>query len=776
MTGCDELMSHLIAPDDLDIISKHKAEQQDVIRVHKLVFAPDHKTFAVTTRMYGDIGPYSLTDSNSVRISIHSPQSKAAPRLVGMRNVKMENFTKKDIQVLTVVDLTQPQEVLNRIRDYIIELRAVLNDSNLHVSFIYGDSISKTRYATDYILQKYMVQEQAPFSMLYRAISTNYDVMLSHQGCWTNARRMAMLVFADSDIYDDKTDMPIDPDHYEYEEDLARKSDNPNPNLLVCFADMSRHSDNTHTKAQDLLVVKHLCERTRGIFMTTYNGTEFKNTLLRVFHISEDANEFVFENPDGKVYIGNFETLTVHFNSVKNDSLVARFSTVINEGSFYKPIFVNGRPTVAIILLGALLSALIIFSIWLLLQFVVPYISYQLFRRKYVIRYAGRNMGIGKTLVAEACYLCKEPFQTGDEVVVKCQHTMHKSCWDENGYHCTEYSDRCKHGSHYYNSHDLTDRRNAPFYMKWIIIATMATTLAWMMFISRSHHVTAFFVRRLVSWAVGVEPGSAEALALLPDNAISPLASFGFTVGLSLTVAIAILSVRLANVSRNILNILARGVVAGIICFVAFVLTNVLIIVTELTAYAFLLEWIPWVLTAFVIAWCGTYGTKVRLRKILILPSVFISLLSMYLWWLFYNNTIDYRLGLLLGFIFFGIGLAACIATVAPRSERYFLHVGGAIKEMDIALFKWFRNAPDRVVTIGKSLDCSLQLSWDISGNVAPIHAEIRLHRHVPYLTALEEGVIVNGRSAQVGKRIWLYHGTSFAIGNTTFQYIEKDI
>ena len=55
------------------------------------------------------------------------------------------------------------------------------------------------------------------------------------------------------------------------------------------------------------------------------------------------------------------------------------------------------------------------------------------------------------------------PFETGEKIVVKCGHTMHKTCWDENEYHCPEYSDRCEHGTHYYNRQNLTDSRNASF-------------------------------------------------------------------------------------------------------------------------------------------------------------------------------------------------------------------------------------------------------------------------------------------------------------------------
>ena len=95
---------------------------------------------------------------------------------------------------------------------------------------------------------------------------------------------------------------------------------------------------------------------------------------------------------------------------------------------------------------------------------------------------------------------------------------------------------------------------------------------------------------------------------------------------------------------------------------------------------------------------------------------------------------------------------------------------------MDIALYKWLRNETDRVVTIVKSVDCSIQLSWDINGKAAPVQAEIKKYKNGLRLTALEEGVIVNNKPLEPGKETWLYHGKKFTIGNTTFTYIEKDI
>ena len=780
LTSCDEIVSHFASPDDLDFVSDVKTDKQEAMQVHKIEFSPDYKTFTVTTRMYEDIGPYSLTDTTKLRIEVKSSNSgitmngRSTPRLIGMRNVKQDNIAKKEVQVLALVDLTQPQAVLNRIHDHLIELRSVFNDANLHVSFIYGDSVGQTRDATNYVLDNYLIEDNAQYVMLYRSIYQKYEEMLSHRGPWATAKHMALLIFSDNEIYNNATDRPIDPEHYIYETNLTLMSEKPDPNIMVCYADM-KLADNKSGE-EDLLVIRHLCEQTRGCEVHPYNGTVFKNHLLQAFNISPDANEFVFENSDGKVYCGSFETLAVKFYSVEADTLVTSFKTVINKGNFYNPIIVHGLATPVIILMGIVLIGFIIVIVWLLLQFVIPFISYKLFSHKYVIRYAGRNMGFGKSMVAEACYLCKEPFAEGDEVVVKCSHTMHKSCWDENGYHCTEYSDRCKQGHHYYNSQNLMDHHNAPFYMLWVIAAILATTLAWIMFISRSHRVTAFWIRKLVCLLEDVEPGSPEFANLMADNAISPLPSFGFSMGLFMTLAIAILSTKLLNVRYNIWNYVLRSLSAAIICYTAYIVTNVIIIVSGLQSHAFLLEWIPWVFSACVISVLGTYRTRVKLRKKLILPTVIISILSMHVWWAFYDNAIDYRLLLLLGFLFFGIGLAVCIATVAPRSERYFLHMEGAVKEMDVALFKWFRNAPNRVVTIGKSLDCSIQMSWDISGSVAPVHAEIRLHHNTPYLTACEEGVIVNGKVQGIGEETWLHHGSKFTIANTTFTYIEKDL
>ena len=760
LTGCDQLVAHFVDTDDLDLLDNLAPQKKDATHVQKVVFSPDYKTFVVTTRMSEDIGPYSLTDTCQVKTLIEESAEGIAksqhsqPRLISERNLKAENIYKSGVKTLVLIDATLPQTTLDRIRNYVIELKAVFSHDNLYAAFMRGDSVTKSMLITDYILDHYFKKDAADSVFLYRSILQKKDEMTSRQGPWSDARKMALLIFSNEKIYNETTDSPFDPNHYLLEEQMV--NDVTDPDFLASYVSMKSTQGGTNNESA---VLRQFCSRSHGIYMSSYNGTSFKNNLLTIFHISPDANEFTFENPDGKVYRGNHETLTVKFVDTKNDSIITSFSTTINEGSIYNPIIVHGEALPIIIIRSLMLALIIILGVWLLFQFVIPFIRYRIFLKRYVVRYTGTNMGIGNTMVQEKCYLCKQPFETGEKIVVKCGHTMHKTCWDENEYHCPEYSDRCEHGTHYYNRQNLTDSRNASFYMKWIIMAIVAAWLAWLGFIVKDFSITKFFVSKLI-----------------PEESISPLASFGLFIGFFLTLGISVLSTKIVNVHYNEMGILLRAVLAALGCYLVFLFSNILVIAADIQILGFLIEWISWTISGFIITLCGTYGTRIKLRKSLLLPGIAVCILSMYAWWLFFDADIDYRVLLLFSFIFYAVGLAVSVATLAPRSERYFLRVQGAVKEMDIAIYKWFRNANDRVVTLGKSVDCSLQLSWDIMGHVAPVNAEIRLYKQVPYLVALEEGVFISGKPVVIGKKVWLSHGKSFTIGNTTFTYIEKDL
>ena len=453
---------------------------------------------------------------------------------------------------------------------------------------------------------------------------------------------------------------------------------------------------------------------------------------------------------------------------MKDDHLIASATASAREGSLYRPIIVNGDPLREVILEGLAAGLFIMLVIYLVFQFIVPFIRYRLFLRKYVVRHTGRKMALGDITVAESCYLCKEPFKEGDEVVVKCEHTMHKSCWDENEYHCPEYGRHCKHGSHFYDKRNLLDKRNASFYMKWLLMAVLAALFAWITFTIVSHHTD----KHILEYLLPVEHLTGEA----STTHMNQLPFSAFSVSFFLTLGIAWLAFPTKRL-LTWLDIILRSLVAGLSMAILYLLVSAGSLALHLNAFGFYLNLIPWIISSFLIAFLGTYGSRIKLKKSIILIAVAVSLVSMYVWSTFYMFIrVDFRVLLLYSFMIYTVGIALAVASAAPKSEHYFLHVQGAVKTMDVALYKWFRANPGAIVSIGKSVDCSLQLSWDLQGNVAPVHAEITMKKGVPQLKALEEGVYFSGKPLPVDKYKNLYHGNSFQIGQTLFTYLEKDI
>ena len=103
------------------------------------------------------------------------------------------------------------------------------------------------------------------------------------------------------------------------------------------------------------------------------------------------------------------------------------------------------------------------------------------------------------------------------------------------------------------------------------------------------------------------------------------------------------------------------------------------------------LEWIPWALTGNLIVFASTFGTRIRINKLLILVPILLGIVSLYSWITVFSDLfMDLRVLFLFSYLIFSIGLAICVARDAPMSERYFLKVQGPVKEMEIALYKWF--------------------------------------------------------------------------------------
>ena len=776
ITACESgLLSHLGVDDPTGIFetslsgSKSDGRAKEKMVVNKIDFSEDYKTFSVWTGIVSDIGPYSLTDSSAVRIEVaeYTDGVKSArrvqPRLVRAWNTESDQVAEMGVKILVLVDLGLPQDLVDRERDAVREMRTVFNRDNLYVAFMPSIREERIFPVTDYVLKECFVSVPSR-GYLFRSILDVTQELTNRQGPWEDATSLKLVVMSDGQVYNEN-DTPYDPDHFEMESRLVH-TDLPDDRSIFCVN--FSHATEGGMYADAANVLSSTCDRSGGVYLPEFNWTLLEDSMLGNYSRGYATNRFDFVNPDGKIYRGDNNELKLLFYSISDNCQIASVTAEIKVGSLYKPVVVRGESLGWIILDGVLIGLLFLLAVYLVSQLLLPFLRYLWFRHKYVIRYTGTKMAVGGVEVHESCYLCKAPFQEGDEVVVKCEHTMHKSCWDENEYHCPEYGRHCKTGSHFYDINYPFDRRNASFYMRWMIMAVIVSIIAWVAF----------------SLWTQLSDGTHVLSGLLPENSaigdydqhLNQLPMYGFTIGIFLTMGISFLAIRRKNL-RRYGDIALRALVAGAGSAILYLITSALCIALHLKSGGFIVNLIPWTLSSCLIAIVSTYKTRIRLKRYIILAAALVSLVSMYLWsYLYMLIGMDFRVLLLFSYIIYSMGMVYAIATAAPKSEHYFLHVEGPVKTMDVALYKWFRANPNAVVTLGKSVDCSLQLFWDLRGKVAPVHAEIAMRKGTPRLKALEDGVKLGDDPLPVDSEVTLDHGTRFQIGETVFTYQEKDI
>lgn len=247
-------------------------------------------------------------------------------------------------------------------------------------------------------------------------------------------------------------------------------------------------------------------------------------------------------------------------------------------------------------------------------------------------------------------------------------------------------------------------------------MAIVSGFVAWFLYTILDHPVSTYIVERIVLLINGLKDGTKEAELSVAEygSRLTYLPAFGLYVSFYVTLFLSFLTIRRRQWHLRILEMVIRAILAGVASFICCVVGSIIPIALHLDSNSFLVDWIPWALMNWVIMFAITYATRTRIEKVFLVAACIIGFLSMFIWSVVYTYSfLDYRVALLMSFITYAVCIAVSIARVAPRSERYFLHIEGAVKEMDVALYKWMRTSPDHVVTIGKSVDCSLQLSWD---------------------------------------------------------------
>ena len=766
-------------------LDKNSTEVEN-LELSDLQFDENYKNFSVGVHFKETFMPKQRIQLSKVQmkvteydVNMNEVTPSAQPIFVSAKNLRSEKIKDLGIKGLVLVDLSLGEIQIERQKSAVESLREFVFEDQLYVAFMQGGKVSQTYPATDYVLDNYFVEDETP-TMLFRSIATKMEEMRSNESEFfsnTPIENMMLIVFSDGHLYNG--DKPVDPKHFEYQEFLLNETKQAQK-LQFCYVNLNEEKEDEFSVENDVEdFFTYVCKQTGGAYLPELDMKAISDEVMVGRKTNKEDFRLNLTNPDDKIYRGDERILKV--TCMYDGNVLFSGSKSYSLGSVYKPVIINGGGMGSILIQAVVFTLILLLFIYVILQLILPYIKYRIFKYKYVTKYTGPNMSWGGIQVPETCYYCKTPFEIGDEIVVKCEHVMDLSCWKENLYKCPEYGRRCNTGKHYYNEKNIFDTKNAPYYMKWLIAGTLAGLVAWFFFTVGIFHSDFSFINGIYNKVSQVDPLRDLVFDLHNNKTVGVFAApyFGFFMCFCLTFTLSLFSSHGKWLYKRTAIVLAKAFVAGFCGYLSYLLVVIALLAFNLKGYYYVIDWIPWALNGYVIAYVVAFKTDIKLKNALMgaTASMLFSIASMYLWNYSAHSHIDTRDLLLLSCLIYSIGLSLSLAINYPHSERYFIKVEGPIKTMEIALYKWM-NAQyiNRSVTIGKSVDCNLQMSWDINSAIAPKQALLKMIGGNIYLIPQEQGVTFKGKPATIDKRHHLYHGDKFVIGQTTFSYIEHDV
>ena len=695
-------------------------------------------------------------------------------------NLTSEYFLKIGLKALVLVDLTLPQEAVDAECEAVRQIHNFICNDNLFISFLKsGGEITETELLTDYVLDNcFFADNGAGDKYLYEGIYRKileFDRSDSPVG---EAGAKVLFVMSDGAVWSETE--AYDPNHFAVERELHEYAEKSKWDGCLIYSNFSHgESDDLFYDSTNATVLS-FCNRMGGLYQSSFKWAECRNLFEKKFYLPSQEYFLSLSHHVGREYDGVPRRMIVEVSQEGDVPAMSGYAEYCLGNEFF-PIIVHGANSRMVASQGVYLLAGILLLLFLVLQFIVPGVGYRSFRKKYVSEYTGSNMCLGGKEVADSCYLCKAPFKKGETIVSKCEHTMHFDCWEGNGYHCPEYSARCKTGSYYYNRSNIFDYKNAPYYAKWLYSAILAAMFGWFMFYFYKGSLPLYLNGILNSVVEKISVDTVMNLNNRDDGFIaymSYLPTFSFFLAVPLVFMLSFLVDKERSRRDLLLSVALRTLAAALWTTVLFVLNSLFCIIVDNSFLEEIVELFTWLLYTHGISKCITFRSSAAKpdRKFHILLLAATMIIFGWPYSLFMIGG-DYRLLICLCFLAYAVLVAFAVATVSPRSDHFVLYAEGSIKATSIALYKWFRANPDAVVKLGRSVDCNIQMSWDIQGDIAPIQAEIFMRNSRVYLRALERGVVVGSkRGLKPDETVRLYQRSRFTIGKTTFTYMETDI
>ncbi len=697
----------------------------------------------------------------------------------------------KEYTFSILLDQSIPSEGKQQILKAVKQFVDIAPDSCIYISF-YGDAVSNSVIATS-----------KNFAEIETAFLTNTSGKAFYSGVYS---KLAEFTQGGTDLSSLRAT--------EYQQNLiisSRAKTNPGKNILMVFAEGNRRPDD---EVLDILSVEDLQGTYNGSLPKVYafyytaegEDTYIENTLTLLAN-PKDANNFPIAELRGKVKssanmtdvlnsfaetieesaygyelsysVGEEKTYTgnVSFKTEWGKSLIGEGTFTIGSAERPWPEREQSTTNIFVELLVAILVAILTFGFFfIVMKIVVPYVRFLTFKSKYYKKYQPEE-----NVQRRICHYCKQDLRPGQIIVTKCNHWMHKHCWEENGYKCAEYGQNCKTGIQDHIEWKELFKMSSLKECSQTIAGVLAGLISWIIYeiCGRGGFMG------LSKFIVGLVFNETDAQASLIQDCVMRTSSF-LMIGVLLGFFISLVfrykdDVRNKNWKIG-LKIIGLSIMTGAIGMAAFVIgADLFCLIISWTGKTY----IPWycslpayILFSINVSLALTVKSSIPVKSALIggTISAFIGFLVLY-FTKFTSGRYEW-LNMLLDFIIYGGGLGASLITVRMLAEKYFLVIQNGVKAgQRIPIHKWMNaTGGGNKVSIGMTGECEIQMNWEKSNKVAKEHAQLFIdhEKNLPVIKPLATGVLYNTRAELPVNRIAiLSNGDTFKIGDTIFKYEE---
>lgn len=539
-------------------------------------------------------------------------------------------------------------------------------------------------------------------------------------------------------------------------------ADGEDTNIDITLQGLAQPKDSTRTAIRELM----------GKVSSSVHMSDVVASFQTVIEDATYDYELLYSATPGKVYSGN-----VKYSADWGKAHLGE--AIFTIGSAERPWPEKQQSTVSFILelLVAMLVTVATFAFFfLIMKVAVPYVQSLTFKSKYYRKYQPEE-----NVQRRICHYCKQDLRPGQIIVAKCNHWMHKHCWEENGYKCAEFGQNCKTGIQSHVEWKDLFRLSSLKDCSQTIAGVLAGLVSWIIYeLCGRGGFTG-----LSEFIVGLVFGADDPQASLTGDCVARTSSF-LMIGLLLGFFISLVF-RYKDDIRNKnwkvwLKLVGLSVMTGVIGMLAFAIgADLFCLILSWTGKTYILWYcsLPaYVLFSISVSLALTIKSSIPVRSALLggVISAIIGFLVLY--FTSFTSARHEWLNMLLDFIIYGGGLGASLITVRMLAEKYFLVIQNGVKAgQKVPIHKWMNaTGGGNKVSIGMTGECEIQMNWEKSNKVAKEHARLFIdhEKNLPVIKPLATGVQYNSRAElPVNRPTVLSNGDTFRIGDTIFKYEE---